>query len=232
MALPNDAILVTPGSGATVATSSPGGSNTTEYQVTMLANATGHIVDSMPTYGLNIPQLLLAANKYHWELFNHPSSAKTLTVRGMWAIPELSQSNTGAVTGARYELYRTTAVSSGGTASAAFESANTILANFFRLDSNDASLSSHISCRTQVTSITTGTFLFPWYAYSIATTSTVSAAVLMNVMGSLMQGINAIPQREFGEELVVRAGTGLAVRQGTTASQGSIGWLVEFTVDP
>lgn len=229
MSLANDSILVTPGSGATVATFSPGGSNTTEYQVTMLANSTGNIVDSMPTYGLNVPQLLLAANKYHWELFNHPSSGKTLTVRGVWPIAENSQANAGT-TAARYEFYRTTAVGSGGTASAAFESSTTVLANFFRLDANDASLSSHISCQTQLTSITTGTFLFPMYASSVWTTT--AASTPQNIISALGQSINFIPQREFGKELAVRPGTGIALRQGTVASAGSIGWLIEFTVDP
>ena len=229
MALANDAINVTPGSGSTVATHSPGGSNTTEYQVTMLANATGHIVDSMPTYGLNIPQLLVGANKYHWELFNHPSSAKTLTCRGLWPIVELSQANAATVV-TRFELYRTTAVSSGGTASAAFESASSILANFFRLNPGDASLSSHISAKTNLTSITTGTFLWPAYVSTYATASAGSIAA-MNI-NQLLAGINFIPQREFGEELVVPAGQGVAMRQGTVASAGSIGWLIEFTVDP
>lgn len=229
MALANDAITITPGSGQTVATHAPGGSNTTEYQVTMLANATGHIVDSMPTYGLNIPQLLLGANKYHWELFNHPSSGKTLTCRGVWPIAELSQANAATVI-PRFELYRTTVVSSGGTASAAFESASSILANFFRLNPGDASLSSHISCRTQVTSITTGTFLWPAYISTFATGS-IASVVAMHI-NQLVAGINFIPQREFGEELVIPAGQGIAVRQGTVASAGSLGWLVEFTVDP
>lgn len=230
MALANDSIAITPGSGQTVATHSPGGSNTTEYQVTMLANATGHIVDSMPTYGLNIPQLNTnVANRYHWELFNHPSSGKTVTCRGLWPIVELSQLNIQALV-ARFELYRTTAASSGGTASAAFESASSILANFFRLNPGDASLSSHISAKTVLTSITTGTFLWPAYVSSVATT-------LQGGMGSmninqLLAGVNFIPQREFGQELVIPAGQGLAMRQGTVASLGSIGWLIEFTVDP
>src|SRR5438105_6527957 len=200
MALANDSIIVTPGSGATVATHSPGGSNTTEYQVTMLANATGHIVDSMPTYGLNIPQLLVGANKYHWELFNHPSSAKTLTCRGLWPIVELSQANAATVV-TRFELYRTTAVSSGGTASAAFESASSILANFFRLNPGEASLSSHISAKTNLTSITTGNFLCPAYGSTYATASAGSISA-MNI-NQLLAGINFIPQREFGEELVI-----------------------------
>jgi hypothetical protein len=232
MALANDAVLVTPGSGATIATHSPGGSSTTEYQVTIIANSTGNIIDSMPTYGLNVPQLLNAANKYHWELFNHPSSGKTLTIRGLWPIAEQSQT-IGGSTPARYEFFRTTAVSSGGTASAVFESSSTILANFFRLNPGDTSLSSHISCRTQVTSITTGTFLFPMYANSFATNlfNSNGGFISMNVL-LLQQSINMIPQREFGQELVVPAGQGVACRQGTVASAGSMGWLIEFTVDP
>jgi len=229
MALSNDAILVTPGSGATVATHSPGGSNTTEYQVTMVANAAGHIADSMPTYGLNIPQLLCGANVYHWELFNHPSSGKTLTVRGIWPIPELSQANAGIVT-PRFETFRTTASASGGTASAAFESSSTILANFFRMNPNDASLSSHISCRTRLTSITTGTFLWPCYVAS--NVSALIGGADANATAALMQGINLIPQREFGQELTIPPAQGIAVRQGTVASVGSVGWLIEFTVDP
>lgn len=227
MALANDSILVTPGSGATVATFSPGGSNTTEYQVTMLANATGNIVDSMPTYGLNIPYLPTAANGYQWELFNHPSSGKTLTVRGIWAIP-LQDASIAAGVFPRYEFYRTTAAGSGGTASAAFESATTILANFFRMDTNDASLSSHVSCRTKLTSITTGTALWSQFIPSVFS----SGGNFADVAACLFQGVNLIPQREFGEELVVRVGTGLATRQGTVAATGSIGWLIQFTADP
>lgn len=229
MALANDAILITPGSGATVATHSPGGSNTTEYQVTMLANSAGQIVDSHPTYGLNIPQLGAAANAYQWELFNHPSSGKTLVVRGVWPIPQLDTANAAGVF-PRFEFYRTTAVGSGGTASVAFESANTIAANFFRLDPGDASLSSHISCRTKLTSIVTGTFLFPNYINSAM--SLTQAAFPGSAVAALQQNINLVPQREFGEELVVRVGTGIAARQGTVAAAGNIGWLIEFTVDP
>lgn len=229
MALPNDAVLVTPGSGATIATHSPGGSNTTEYQVTMLANATGHIVDSMPTYGLNIPQLLLAANKYHWEFFNSPSSGKTVTCRGLWPVVELSQSNAATLI-PRWELFRTTALSSGGTASAAFESSSTVLANFFRLNPNDTSLSSHITAKTQLTSITTGTFLWPMYI-SPAAYGSIASVAAMNI-NQLTAGINFIPQREFGQELIVPPGQGIALRQGTVASAGSMGWLIEFTIDP
>ena len=142
---------------------------------------------------------------------------------------ELSQGNS-AVSTARFELFRTTAVSSGGTASAAFESASSILANFFRLNPWDASLSSHISAKTVLTSITTGTFLWPAYVSSYATTTAANLSA-MNI-NQLLAGVNFIPQREFGQELVIPAGQGIAMRQGTNPSLGSIGWLLEFTVDP
>jgi hypothetical protein len=121
----------------------------------------------------------------------------------------------------------------GGTASAAFESANTILANFFRLNPNDGSLSSHITAQTQLTSITTGTFLWPMYATSFATNlfNSNGGFISMNLL-LMQQSINMIPQREFGQELVIPPGKGVACRQGTVASGGSMGWLIEFTVDP
>src|SRR5256885_3676210 len=170
MALANDAILATAGSGATLATHSPGGSNTTEYQVVMPGNSSGFIGDTMPTYGLNIPQIGCAVNSYHWELFNHPSSGKTVTLRGLWPIPGLDVGN-GVFNPERYAFYRTTAAGSGGTA-ATLESTTTTLANFFRLNPGDASLSSHISARTKLTSITTGAFLFQAYVSSLCSVRT------------------------------------------------------------
>lgn len=230
MALANDAILSTPGSGATVAAHSPGGSKTTRYQVTGPANASGFIGETMPTYGLTIPTLGLVGNAYHWELFNHPSSGKTLTLRGLWPSPELSVANIIS-SPERYHLYRTTAVSSGGTASAAFESATTILPNFFRLNPGDASLSSHISAKTMLTSITTGAALFPMYVSSLCSvrTSPLWTAMTWN---QFLQGINYIPQREYGQEITIPAGQGVALRQANTVGAGRLGWLMEFTIDP
>lgn len=228
MTLVNDSVLVTPGSGATIAAHSPGGSNTTEYQVQILANAVGQLYGTQPTYGLNIPQLLVGANVYHWEFFNHPSSGKTVVVKGIWPIPELSQANAGIVV-PRFELFRTTAVSSGGTASTS-ESNTTTVANFFRLNPTDTSLSSHISAKTRLTSITTGTFLWPCYVAS-AVSALIGGAVNAAVAAQ-MQGMNLIPQREFGQELTIPPAQGIVMRQGTVASVGSVGWLLEFTIDP
>src|SRR5437868_9763946 len=104
VALANDAILATAGSGATLATHSPGGSNTTEYPVVMPANNIGFIGETMPTYGLTIPQLQTANDSYQWELFNHPSSGKTLTLRGLWPLPSLDIAN-AELNPERYSLF-------------------------------------------------------------------------------------------------------------------------------
>src|SRR2546421_5659657 len=123
-------------------------------------------------------------------LFPYTTLFRSLTCRGLWPIVELSQANSQGLV-ARFELYRTTAVSSGGTASAAFESASSILANFFRLNPGDASLSSHISAKTVLTSITTGTFLWPAYVSSVATTAQAGMGS-MNI-NQLLAGLNFIP---------------------------------------
>src|SRR6267378_2775588 len=88
MALANDSILVTPGSGSTVATATPGGSNTTEYQVTIPAHSSGHLADTLPTFLVAIPPLDLAANRYHWELFNGSASTTTLAIRSVTPVPQ------------------------------------------------------------------------------------------------------------------------------------------------
>src|SRR6185503_578302 len=212
MALANDTIKITPGSGATVATHSPG-SGTTEYQVVTMADATGHLVETKATYLCPIPPLTNTANRYHWELFNG-SSATTITVRGVWPIPQSDVAVTGAVS-ARYDFFRTTAQASGGTAHT-FESLLTTTASFARVDTNDPSLvGSGISCSTVLTSITTGAWLFTAYVFPEET----------NPAALLMQGINLIPQRTWGKELVLRPTQGLAIRQGTIASVGATGWL-------
>ena len=216
MTLANDSIKVTPGSGATVGTYAPG-SGSTEYQVVTLADSTGHLVESKPTYLLSIPGLDNAANRYHWELFNC-SSSMTVVVRGVWAVPRTDTAAVGTL-GARYDFYRTTALSSGGSAHN-FESSSSLSANFARVDTTDPTLvSSGLSCKTVLTSITTGSWLWTSYIFNEET----------NPATTLIQGVNLIPQRTWGKELVLRPSEGLAMRQGTVASVNQTGWLLSVT---
>jgi len=78
----NDSILVTPGSGATVATHNPGDGK--EYQVVMVAGDKGHIHGSKPSYLLWIPPQAAAASKIYFDLYNATGSGKTIEVNGIW----------------------------------------------------------------------------------------------------------------------------------------------------
>src|SRR3990167_6183141 len=108
----NDSILVTPGSGATVATHNPGDGK--EYQVMMLADDSGHIAQTLPTYSLWVPTAAVGANKLYADLFNASGSGKVIEVRGIWAIPDTDVAVVGAL-GIQILLLRTSAVGTGGT---------------------------------------------------------------------------------------------------------------------
>lgn len=220
MSLANDSVKVTPGSGATVATFSPGGSNTTEYQVMIPADATGHLAETKPTYGLYIPNVTNAANLYHWELFNGAASGLTVTVFGIWPRPATDVAVTGLVS-ARYDFFKTTALSSGGSA-CNYESASTLSCNFWRFDSGDVAMTSQITAKTVLTSITTSFHMGHLYVVPEET----------NAASVLAQANNVVPGGTYSKKIVLRQGEGIAVRQGTVASVGATGWFLALTTDP
>jgi len=93
----NDSILVTPGSGATVATTNPGDGK--EYQVVMLAGRSGHLLGTKPTYIVQTPFQALAQNKHHITVFNTSGSNAVVTIQAIMA-----QKNFAAVTGVAWQL--------------------------------------------------------------------------------------------------------------------------------
>lgn len=218
MAFVNDSVLVTPGSGATIGTYSPGGSNTTEFQATVLVRSNGHVMDTEPTFLLAIPPLDLAVNRYHWELFNGSASTTTLTVRSIRPVPQEVGTYVGT-SAAGFYFYRTTAISSGGTAGT-YEaiSAGTLTANIARMNLADSAISSGVSAKTVLTSIVTGSYLFHYFHSLHSAVPWASPP-------------NALPLEYQGQGLVMGPGAGVAVRQSNVASTGTLGWLVTFTRD-
>lgn len=220
MAQANDSILVTPGTGATVATHTV---NAKEHQVVMLADDSGHISGSLPTYGLITPPIVVGASKLMVDLFNATGSGKTLDVRGIWAIPKLDTAVTGAVS-ARIDLYRTSAVGTGGTA-AATDSATIDVAggSLWKFDENNAALPAQITARAAPTGgATISRWMFPT---NVATEESPTS------MGYLTQWQNLIPMFFYGQKLAIRENTGILLKQGTVASVGSISFLIAFTVE-
>lgn len=111
MTLPNDSILVTPGSGATVATHAV---SSKEYQVVVLADAAGQLIDDpvgvFATAGLAMAK---AASRNYLTLFNGDASL-VVDVLGVYVSQEATAAVTGLVRG--YRLFRTTSTApTGGT---------------------------------------------------------------------------------------------------------------------
>lgn len=221
MAQANDSILVTPGSGATVATHLVAAK---EHQVVMVCDDSGHIQGTLPTYFYTTPPIAVAANKLWCDIFNATGSGKAMDIRGLWLIPKLDVAVVGVVA-VRLDLYRTSAVGTTGTA-ASVDSATVDVAggNLTKFDESNAAIPAQITARVAPGGgATILRWMFPM-SYSPEELGTSAG-------GYLIQGINMIPQFSFGQKLIVRENTGLLIKQGPVASVGSGSILVAFTLE-
>lgn len=220
MAQANDSILVTPGTGATVATELIAGK---EHQVIVQCDSSGHIVGTLPTYLYATPNAVAGASKLYFDLFNATGSGKVIDVRGIWAIPKTDVAVTGAVA-IRVDIYRTSAVGTGGTAHS-YKSATIDVAggNICPMDTNNAALPVQITARWLPTA---GATISEWMipTYSLGEEAATS-------MAYISQYQNLLPNLTWGQRFALREGQGLLVKQGTVASAGNVGFLVAFTVE-
>lgn len=220
MTIAGDSILVTPGSGATVATHSVASK---EHQVVMVADESGHIQGSLPTYFYCSPPSVVGANKLHMDFFNASGSGKIVDIRGLWFIPKTDVAVVGAVA-ARIDIYRTSSVGTGGTAGA-YDSATPDVAggNFTKFDESNTAIPAGITARLIPTGgATIQRWLFPNF---VATEETATS------MAYITQFQNAIPMFSFGQKLTCREGEGILIKQGSVASVGSISILMAFTLE-
>lgn len=212
MTLAGDSILVTPGSGATVATHTV---SAKEHQVMMQADVSGHIIGTKPSYAFLIPSQVhvAVANTVHWDLFNADATV-VVRVLSILQIPNI----TTAVTGVVFDwlLERTTAVGTGGSAISAWQA-----------DLSDAALDVDVTCRSKPTGgATQSTDL---RNYSISSEETNTATIQIASMG----GLELIPAPMLptngGQGLVLRANQGLRCVQVTNSAAGNTGWLITVT---
>lgn len=225
MTLAGDSVLVTPGTGATIATHTIASK---EHQVVMVADESGHIQGSLPTYFYTSPPSVAGASKLHWDIFNATGSGKIMDVRGIWLIPKLDVTAT-VVVGTRIDTYRTSAVGTGGTA-AAVDSATPDVAggNFTKFDEGNTAIPAQITARVLPTGgATISRWLFPSF-----TTSKIEMTVTgTGSWGFLSQYQNLVPTFSFGQKIAVRENTGLLFKQGSVASLGSVSILIAFTLE-
>lgn len=216
----NDSILVTPGSGATVATHTVAAK---KHQVIINADASGHLVGTLPTYFYQTPAVAVGASKLFLDLFNAAGSGKIIDVRGIWIVPKTDVAVVGAL-GVRVDLYRTSAVGTGGTAHS-YKSATPDVAggNICPSDTANAALPAQITARWLPTG---GATIAEWLlaTYTAGEETATSQAFILQYQ-------NILPALTWGQKLALNEGQGLLLKQGTVAATGSLSFLVAFTLE-
>jgi len=216
MALPNDSIEVTPGTGATVATQLV---SSKEYQVVMLALPDGNIQGSLPQYRLICPAQAVGANKVFLDFFNATGSGVTIRVLSAYCFVDNDTAVTGTL-GVEVNLTRTTAVGTGGTAATADGTALNAI-TISKMDTNNAALSASITARSAPTGgATAGALIGQRWVFTEETSAP------SGIAGTL--GAEFV--RNEGADLLVRQNSGLRFVQGTVASVGNLAFEITFEV--
>ena len=208
MTLANDSVIVTPGTGATIATHLAGGK---EHQVVMLADAAGHLLDTLDTWYAYSGAVAFVQNKHFLSLFNGAGSGKILKIRKCF----VTNRQTAAVTGVVFQFdFRRTTAQSGGTAITPVAA-----------DTANAALPAQVLIATNPT-ITNGGLLF-----SQLFSNEEQAALLTTPVPVLTASVNWLPEGRAIQELTLRTGEGFTVQMITATTVGSYAVLVVFTVE-
>jgi hypothetical protein len=220
MALPNDSILITPGTGATVATELQSGK---EYQVVMLAGPSGHIEKTRPTYSLWVPTAAVGASKLYADLFNAAGTGVEAVIHGLWAIVDTDTIVTGAL-GIQISLYRTSAVGTGGTAHV-YDTAGTLNETICRItpfDTTNAALPAGVTARFLPTGGATISSFY-WSQFYAGEETATSTAFVSSFVNMLPVGLDI-------QRITLNEGQGLLIKQGPVAATGNMSFLVVFSV--
>lgn len=210
MALSNDSILVTPGTGATVATQLASGK---EYQVVVPADEIGHIQGSKATWVASTGNTahVAAARTTLIDLFNATGSGVVLRVVGCYVIP--AQVAVVGV-GMTYEIIRTTTVGTGGTV---------ITPQAFDLDST--ALPAGVTSRLKPAGGAAGTTVTLFLNGASEETFPYAA------MASTLNHIPQTQELAAMKGLKIRANEGLKLDQTTNSNIGTVNVVLVFTVE-
>jgi hypothetical protein len=213
MAQANDSILVTPGSGATVATHLVNGK---EYQVIMLADTDGHIQHSGDIYKALYPSQAAGASKLYLDLFNATGTGKTMKVHSIFATVDNDTAVTGTL-GVQLSTFRTTAIGTGGTAATADGVVDTA-ATISKWNTSTA-LPAGVTSRLNPTGgATQGAWLGSRWLFTEET----------NAASGIAGTIGADFILDLEVPLIVGENTGIRINQGTVASVGQLAFEILF----
>lgn len=166
---------------------------------------------ALPTYYALADAVAFAANKQHISILNAVGSGKVVAIRKLFHINLALAAITGVA--CRFDVKRITAHSGG--AAVVPQSA----------DSDNPALAG-VTVITGATSATEGAILYP-----VTVQNDEIAASNAAVANYLAQMMNLQPESMEMQELRLRPGEGMTVKQITSTAVGSFAWLMCFTVD-
>jgi hypothetical protein len=214
MALPNDSIAVTAGSGQIVATHLV---SAKEYEMVMACSPDGHIQGSKVKYCYLFPtQQQSAANSVAWDIYNNSTAVKVRVI-SIVQIPDLVTA-AGASTGfsCQWLIERTTSVGSGGTVMSVYQPDTGQAAL-------DAAAATGVSARSKPTTGASGsTDLFFWYWNS-------NLAGAHNLNRGDFLGFEILPAKmSIGindDGILLYSGQGLRCVQVTGGTTNTLFWI-------
>ena len=197
--------------------------NSKEYQVVLLADDSGHIQQTVPTYNWWVPSSTTAANKLFADIFNPSGSGKIIEIRGLWAIPKSDVAVTGVIA-IEILLLRTSAAGTGGTAYT-YNGGSASTAHVITPwdTANTTTLTtSLVTARAAPTGGATISALY-WSQYVF--TEETNAATYVGAY------TNLLPIGTVNQRITLNQNEGLLIKEGATASPvGSFAFLGLITV--
>jgi len=176
------------------------------------------------TYSWQTPDAVAGASKLFADLFNASGSGKVLKILGVHPLVKGDAAVVGALA-IRFDLYRTSAVGTGGTA-AAYKSATIDVAggSIHPRDTANAALPAQVTARHLPTG---GATISEWMErFQCFTEETNAATYFCNGQSNFVyDGLLAI------QPITLREGQGLLIKQGTVASLNNIAFKVVFSVE-
>jgi hypothetical protein len=202
----NDSILVTPGSGATVATHLV---NSKEHQVVMLSTEAGILYGSeqLYVYSTGNTANVAAARTTFFDLFNATGSGVVVEIYGIYIIPALA-----AVTGIgnTWELAWSSTVGSGGT---------TLTAT--KIDQSNTNVSASVTARTKPTGgATIGSVIQYINGSSEETSPYAGMASILNHVDWCGAGAGPL------QPITIRENQGIKIDQTTNSAVGTTNIMV------
>ena len=188
-----------------------------EYQVVMVADESGHLVQTLPSYSFYIKAQAGAANKDHFDLFNASGSGKIIEIRGLWIAPSLIVAVTGTLS-PDFDFIRTSAVGTGGT-TISYKAAT--FPSISPMDTLNANLPAQVTMRAAPTGgATASEALFSQYITQEET----------QAGSQLAQWFNVLPETAVGQRYSLQEGQGFKLRQITAGAAQNFSFFGVFTV--